>query len=132
VGIFHGGEALADMDNTKAANLTDGEALWNTAANFNLAVLDLPRMARLCFALYTSFDKKMPKGASGKTVKVKDGKQKHVPIFCMFLLQIHVVQTYTDLYRIYRSEKKFQKFFPSKISPKLKITFCDEKLRNFY
>ncbi|XP_064642151.1 phosphatidylinositol 4,5-bisphosphate 3-kinase catalytic subunit beta isoform-like [Lineus longissimus] len=75
VGIFHGGEALADMDNTKAANLTDGEALWNTAANFNLALADLPRMARLSFALYTTYDKKMTI-SGGKTMKFKDGKQK--------------------------------------------------------
>ncbi|KAI5086284.1 phosphatidylinositol 4,5-bisphosphate 3-kinase catalytic subunit beta isoform, partial [Silurus meridionalis] len=55
-GLFHGTELLCKPS---VSNETSGrsEHTWNRTLEFDISVCDLPRMARLCFAIYAVMDK---------------------------------------------------------------------------
>ena len=59
VGVYHGGEALCDIQKTRPES---GSApLWNQFLDFDLAVCDIPRMARLCLVIYGMYGDKKKK-----------------------------------------------------------------------
>lgn len=55
-GLFHGTELLCKP---AVSNESSGrsEHIWNKTLEFDISVCDLPRMARLCFAIYAVMDK---------------------------------------------------------------------------
>ncbi|XP_028817730.1 phosphatidylinositol 4,5-bisphosphate 3-kinase catalytic subunit beta isoform isoform X2 [Denticeps clupeoides] len=83
-GLFHGAELLG-----KPAVSSDSsgrlEHLWNTTLEFDVAVSDLPRMSRLCFAIYAVMDKvkKQPKSIKtphSKYQTIRKAGKVHYPI----------------------------------------------------
>lgn len=55
-GIFHGTELLCKtVVSTEISGRSDH--VWNEVLEFEINVCDLPRMARLCFAVYAVMDK---------------------------------------------------------------------------
>ena len=55
-GIYHGGEALCDIANTRPQNSSSPK--WNEFLDFNLSVCDIPLMARLCLVIYVVDEKR--------------------------------------------------------------------------
>ncbi|XP_057683450.1 phosphatidylinositol 4,5-bisphosphate 3-kinase catalytic subunit delta isoform isoform X2 [Corythoichthys intestinalis] len=69
-GLFHGNELLCKVV-TSSEVAVSSEPLWDQKVEFDINVADLPRMSRLCFALYAVFDKaKKPRGTKKKNKKV--------------------------------------------------------------
>lgn len=55
-GLFHGTELLCKtIVSTEISGRSDH--VWNEVLEFEINVCDLPRMARLCFAIYAVMDK---------------------------------------------------------------------------
>lgn len=55
-GLFHGTELLCKtIVSTEISGRSDH--IWNEVLEFEINVCDLPRMARLCFAVYAVMDK---------------------------------------------------------------------------
>lgn len=76
-GIFHGGKALCEAQKTFAAPVSrEGVAQWDQELKFPIKVLNVPRMARLCFGIYEIIkvkSKKRGKDASKvRCIKVKN------------------------------------------------------------
>ncbi|XP_061689826.1 phosphatidylinositol 4,5-bisphosphate 3-kinase catalytic subunit delta isoform isoform X2 [Syngnathoides biaculeatus] len=68
-GLFHGTELLCKVV-TSSEVAVCSEPLWDQKVEFDISVADLPRMSRLCFALYAVFDKvKKPRGTKKKNKK---------------------------------------------------------------
>ncbi|XP_061637533.1 phosphatidylinositol 4,5-bisphosphate 3-kinase catalytic subunit delta isoform isoform X3 [Phyllopteryx taeniolatus] len=68
-GLFHGSELLCKVV-TSSEVAVCSEPLWDQKVEFDISVADLPRMSRLCFALYAVFDKaKKPRGTKKKNKK---------------------------------------------------------------
>lgn len=55
-GLFHGTELLCKTAVSNESS-SRSEHVWNKTLEFDIAVCDLPRMARLCFAIYAVMDK---------------------------------------------------------------------------
>uniref|UniRef100_A0A8C1ZZ64 phosphatidylinositol-4,5-bisphosphate 3-kinase n=1 Tax=Cyprinus carpio TaxID=7962 RepID=A0A8C1ZZ64_CYPCA len=55
-GLFHGTELLCKTA-VSSESSSRSEHVWNKTLEFDIAVCDLPRMARLCFAIYAVMDK---------------------------------------------------------------------------
>ncbi|XP_065137966.1 phosphatidylinositol 4,5-bisphosphate 3-kinase catalytic subunit beta isoform isoform X2 [Paramisgurnus dabryanus] len=55
-GLFHGTELLCKTA-VSSESSSRSEHEWNATLEFEIAVCDLPRMARLCFAIYAVMDK---------------------------------------------------------------------------
>ena len=72
MGIFHGGKPLCESQKTsEKAVLKDGKVDFEEELTFDIQISNIPRMARLCFAVY-----EISKSAKGvKAKKVKDSKQ---------------------------------------------------------
>lgn len=69
VGLFHGSELLCKVV-TSSEVAVCSEPLWDQKVEFDVNVADLPRMSRLCFALYAVFEKaKKPRGTKKKNKK---------------------------------------------------------------
>ncbi|XP_077370871.1 phosphatidylinositol 4,5-bisphosphate 3-kinase catalytic subunit delta isoform [Festucalex cinctus] len=69
-GLFHGSELLCKVVTSSEVTVCS-EPLWDQKMEFDINVADLPRMSRLCFALYAVFDKaKKPRGTKKKNKKV--------------------------------------------------------------
>ncbi|KAJ8256327.1 hypothetical protein COCON_G00184790 [Conger conger] len=68
-GLFHGTELLCK---TAVSSESSGRAehVWNRTLDFDIQVSDLPRMARLCFAVYAVMD---------KVKKQRSTKNAHLP-----------------------------------------------------
>ncbi|KAK0150945.1 Phosphatidylinositol 4,5-bisphosphate 3-kinase catalytic subunit delta isoform [Merluccius polli] len=67
VGLFHGSELLCKVV-TSSEVAVGSEPAWNQRLEFDISVADLPRMSRLCFALYTVMEKtKKPRGTKKKS-----------------------------------------------------------------
>uniref|UniRef100_A0AAR2JUW3 phosphatidylinositol-4,5-bisphosphate 3-kinase n=1 Tax=Pygocentrus nattereri TaxID=42514 RepID=A0AAR2JUW3_PYGNA len=68
-GLFHGTELLCKP---AVSNESSGrsEYVWNRTLEFEISICDLPRMARLCFAIYAVMDK----------VKKQKSTKNHYPI----------------------------------------------------
>ncbi|PWA31029.1 hypothetical protein CCH79_00010662 [Gambusia affinis] len=68
-GLFHGSELLCKMM-TSAEVTVCSEPSWDQRLEFDINVSDLPRMSRLCFALYAVIEKtKKPRGTKKKNKK---------------------------------------------------------------
>lgn len=55
-GLFHGAELLCKPA-VSSESSSRSEHVWNKTLEFDISVCDLPRMARLCFAIYAVMDK---------------------------------------------------------------------------
>ena len=68
-GLFHGSELLCKVVTTSEVTVCS-EPLWDQKLEFDINVADLPRMSRLCFALYAVIEKaKKPRGTKKKNKK---------------------------------------------------------------
>ncbi|XP_049609968.1 phosphatidylinositol 4,5-bisphosphate 3-kinase catalytic subunit delta isoform isoform X3 [Syngnathus scovelli] len=68
-GLFHGSELLCKVV-TSSEVAVCSEPSWDEKVEFDINVEDLPRMSRLCFALYAVFDKaKKPRATRKKNKK---------------------------------------------------------------
>lgn len=68
-GLFHGSELLCKMMTSSEVTVCS-EPLWDQRLEFDINVSDLPRMSRLCFALYAVIEKaKKPRGTKKKNKK---------------------------------------------------------------
>uniref|UniRef100_A0AAQ6AEU4 Phosphatidylinositol-4,5-bisphosphate 3-kinase n=1 Tax=Amphiprion ocellaris TaxID=80972 RepID=A0AAQ6AEU4_AMPOC len=73
-GLFHGSELLCKVVTTSEVTVCS-EPLWDQKLEFDINVADLPRMSRLCFALYAVIEKaKKPRGTKKKNKKAMTGK----------------------------------------------------------
>uniref|UniRef100_A0A8C6PMG0 Phosphatidylinositol-4,5-bisphosphate 3-kinase catalytic subunit delta n=1 Tax=Nothobranchius furzeri TaxID=105023 RepID=A0A8C6PMG0_NOTFU len=65
-GLFHGSELLCKVVTSSEVTVCS-EPLWDQKLDFDINVSDLPRMSRLCFALYAVIEKtKKPRGTKKK------------------------------------------------------------------
>uniref|UniRef100_A0A8C2TNV4 Phosphatidylinositol 4,5-bisphosphate 3-kinase catalytic subunit delta isoform n=1 Tax=Coturnix japonica TaxID=93934 RepID=A0A8C2TNV4_COTJA len=55
-GLFHGNEMLCKTVSSSEVNVCS-EPVWKQRLDFDINICDLPRMARLCFALYAVIEK---------------------------------------------------------------------------
>ncbi|PIK40148.1 phosphatidylinositol 4,5-bisphosphate 3-kinase catalytic subunit beta isoform [Apostichopus japonicus] len=78
LGIFHGGEELCDVIESKEVDGSVAE--WNEQYPIGLKVKDLPRMAKLCITLYCQNARKMPKSNSSSNIDKKKKAKDFVPI----------------------------------------------------
>lgn len=68
-GLFHGSELLCKVVTSSEVTVRS-EPLWDQRLEFDIHVADLPRMSRLCFALYAVIEKaKKPRGTKKKNKK---------------------------------------------------------------
>uniref|UniRef100_A0A3B5L8I9 phosphatidylinositol-4,5-bisphosphate 3-kinase n=1 Tax=Xiphophorus couchianus TaxID=32473 RepID=A0A3B5L8I9_9TELE len=68
-GLFHGSELLCKMMTSSEVTVCS-EPSWDQRLEFDINVSDLPRMSRLCFALYAIIEKtKKPRGTKKKNKK---------------------------------------------------------------
>ncbi|XP_041702277.1 phosphatidylinositol 4,5-bisphosphate 3-kinase catalytic subunit delta isoform isoform X4 [Coregonus clupeaformis] len=68
-GLFHGSELLCKVVTSGEVNVCS-EPLWDQKLVFDISVSDLPRMSRLCFALYAIIEKaKKPRSTKKKNKK---------------------------------------------------------------
>ncbi|XP_034029167.1 phosphatidylinositol 4,5-bisphosphate 3-kinase catalytic subunit delta isoform isoform X1 [Thalassophryne amazonica] len=68
-GLYHGSELLCKVVTSSEVTMCS-EPLWNQKLEFDINVADLPRMSRLCFALYAVIEKtKKPRGTKKKNKK---------------------------------------------------------------
>uniref|UniRef100_A0A4W4EWU6 phosphatidylinositol-4,5-bisphosphate 3-kinase n=1 Tax=Electrophorus electricus TaxID=8005 RepID=A0A4W4EWU6_ELEEL len=65
-GLFHGTELLGKVA-VSSESSGRSEHVWNKALEFDLSICDIPRMSRLCFAIYAVMDK-VKKQKSTKSV----------------------------------------------------------------
>ncbi|XP_006001345.1 phosphatidylinositol 4,5-bisphosphate 3-kinase catalytic subunit beta isoform [Latimeria chalumnae] len=83
-GLFHGTELLCKpVVSSEISGKNDH--LWNQTLEFDISVCDLPRMARLCFAVYAVMDKtKKPKSTktinASKYQTIRKAGKVHYPI----------------------------------------------------
>lgn len=72
-GLFHGSELLCKVV-TSSEVAVCSEPVWDQRLEFDISVSDLPRMSRLCFALYAVIEKnKKPRGTKKKNKKAVGG-----------------------------------------------------------
>ncbi|KAG7477551.1 hypothetical protein MATL_G00070830 [Megalops atlanticus] len=68
-GLFHGSELLCKMVTSNEVGVCS-EPVWDQKLEFDISVGDLPRMTRLCFALYAVIEKsKKPRSTKKKNKK---------------------------------------------------------------
>ncbi|KAK7878582.1 hypothetical protein WMY93_030418 [Mugilogobius chulae] len=68
-GLFHGSELLCKVVTSTEVPVSS-EPIWDQKLEFDINVSDLPRMSRLCFALYAVIEKtKKPRGTKKKNKK---------------------------------------------------------------
>ncbi|CAL8280638.1 unnamed protein product [Boreogadus saida] len=66
-GLFHGSELLCKLV-TSSEVAVGSDPVWNQRLEFDISVADLPRMSRLCIALYAVVEKaKKPRGTKKKS-----------------------------------------------------------------
>uniref|UniRef100_A0A673IBQ8 phosphatidylinositol-4,5-bisphosphate 3-kinase n=1 Tax=Sinocyclocheilus rhinocerous TaxID=307959 RepID=A0A673IBQ8_9TELE len=83
-GLFHGTELLCKTA-VSSESSSRSEHVWNKTLEFDIAVCDLPRMARLCFAIYAVMDKvKKPRSTKNthlnKYQTIRKAGKVHYPI----------------------------------------------------
>lgn len=72
-GLFHGNETLCKTVSSSEVNVCS-EPVWKQRLEFDINVCDLPRMARLCFALYAVIEKaKKARSTKKKSKKAVGG-----------------------------------------------------------
>lgn len=70
-GLFHGSEMLCKMVSSQEVNVSS-EPVWNQDLEFDINCCDLPRMSRLCFALYAVIEKAKKARSTKKKSKKAD------------------------------------------------------------
>ncbi|XP_067423455.1 phosphatidylinositol 4,5-bisphosphate 3-kinase catalytic subunit delta isoform isoform X2 [Emydura macquarii macquarii] len=70
-GLFHGNEMLCKMVTSSEVNVCS-EPVWKQRLDFDINICDLPRMARLCFALYAVIEKAKKARSTKKKSKKAD------------------------------------------------------------
>lgn len=55
-GLFHGSELLCKVVTSSEVNVCS-DPVWDQKLSFDISLCDLPRMTRICFALYGVLDK---------------------------------------------------------------------------
>ncbi|XP_069774535.1 phosphatidylinositol 4,5-bisphosphate 3-kinase catalytic subunit delta isoform isoform X2 [Narcine bancroftii] len=70
-GLFHGSEMLCKMVSSQEVNVSS-EPVWNQELEFDINFCDLPRMTRLCFALYAVIEKAKKARSTKKKSKKAD------------------------------------------------------------
>uniref|UniRef100_A0A671T363 phosphatidylinositol-4,5-bisphosphate 3-kinase n=1 Tax=Sinocyclocheilus anshuiensis TaxID=1608454 RepID=A0A671T363_9TELE len=80
-GLFHGTELLCKTA-VSSESSSRSEHVWNKTLEFDIAVCDLPRMARLCFAIYAVMD---------KVKKQRSTKNTHLNKYQTILLKLTVL-----------------------------------------
>ncbi|XP_077063714.1 phosphatidylinositol 4,5-bisphosphate 3-kinase catalytic subunit beta isoform isoform X2 [Siphateles boraxobius] len=82
-GLFHGTEMLCKTA-VSSESSSRSEHVWNKTLEFDIAVCDLPRMARLCFAIYAVMDKvkkqRSTKNPQSKYQTIRKAGKVHYPI----------------------------------------------------
>ncbi|XP_069039831.1 phosphatidylinositol 4,5-bisphosphate 3-kinase catalytic subunit delta isoform isoform X1 [Lepisosteus oculatus] len=85
-GLFHGSEMLCKTVTSNEVNVCS-EPFWDQKLEFDIGVGDLPRMTRLCFALYAVIE---------KTKKPRSTKKKHKKADCPLAWVNTMVFDYKD------------------------------------
>lgn len=67
-GLFHGNEMLCKTVSSSEVSVCS-EPVWKQRLGFDISICDLPRMARLCFALYAVVEKAKKKSTKKKSKK---------------------------------------------------------------
>uniref|UniRef100_A0ACB8EEY3 Phosphatidylinositol 4,5-bisphosphate 3-kinase catalytic subunit delta isoform n=1 Tax=Sphaerodactylus townsendi TaxID=933632 RepID=A0ACB8EEY3_9SAUR len=70
-GLYHGNEMLCKMVSSSEVNVCS-EPLWDQRLEFEIHICDLPRMARLCLALYAVVEKTKKARSTKKKSKKAD------------------------------------------------------------
>lgn len=70
-GLFHGNETLCKTVSSSEVSVCS-EPVWKQRLEFDIQVCDLPRMARLCFALYAVIEKAKKARSTKKKAKKAD------------------------------------------------------------
>ncbi|XP_012889464.1 PREDICTED: phosphatidylinositol 4,5-bisphosphate 3-kinase catalytic subunit delta isoform isoform X3 [Dipodomys ordii] len=70
-GLFHGSEMLCKTVSSSEVSVSS-EPVWQQRLEFDISVCDLPRMARLCFALYAVVEKTKKARSTKKKSKKAD------------------------------------------------------------
>ncbi|CAK6440574.1 unnamed protein product [Pipistrellus nathusii] len=70
-GLFHGNETLCKTVSSSEVSVCS-EPVWKQRLEFDIHVCDLPRMARLCFALYAVIEKAKKARSTKKKAKKAD------------------------------------------------------------
>ncbi|XP_006873151.1 PREDICTED: phosphatidylinositol 4,5-bisphosphate 3-kinase catalytic subunit delta isoform isoform X1 [Chrysochloris asiatica] len=70
-GLFHGNEMLCKMVSSSEVSVCSGP-VWNQRLEFDINICDLPRMARLCLALYAVIEKARKARSTKKKSKKAD------------------------------------------------------------
>uniref|UniRef100_A0A674K5J8 Phosphatidylinositol 4,5-bisphosphate 3-kinase catalytic subunit delta isoform n=1 Tax=Terrapene triunguis TaxID=2587831 RepID=A0A674K5J8_9SAUR len=70
-GLYHGNEMLCKMVSSAEVNVCS-EPVWKQRLDFDISICDLPRMARLCFALYAVIEKAKKARSTKKKSKKAD------------------------------------------------------------
>lgn len=65
VGLYHGGQPLTHSISTPNQMIENGQCIWNETLSLDIAIADIPRMARLCFVIYQVIIRAR-KGSRGK------------------------------------------------------------------
>lgn len=72
-GLFHGNETLCKTVSSSEVSVCS-EPVWKQRLEFDINICDLPRMARLCFALYAVIEKaKKARSTKKKSKKAVGG-----------------------------------------------------------
>lgn len=71
-GLFHGNEMLCKTMSSLEVSVCS-EPMWKQHLEFDINICDLPRMARLCFALYAVMEKAKKAYSSKKKSKKEVG-----------------------------------------------------------
>lgn len=83
-GIFHGGKSLCEAQKTTEKEVAkDGSAEWEKDIQFDVAVSNIPRMARLCIVVY-----ELSKTKGVKAKKLRDSKQVNSPLFHVLFFKL--------------------------------------------
>lgn len=72
-GLFHGNEMLCKTVSSSEVNVCS-EPVWKQRLEFDISICDLPRMARLCFALYAVVEKAKKARSTKKKSKKAVGR----------------------------------------------------------
>lgn len=72
-GLFHGNETLCKTVSSSEVSVCS-EPVWKQRLEFDINVCDLPRMARLCFALYAVIEKAKKARSTKKKSKKAVGR----------------------------------------------------------
>lgn len=75
-GLFHGNEMLCKTVSSSEVNVCS-EPVWKQRLDFDINICDLPRMARLCFALYAVIEK----AKKARSTKKKSKKAVSKPVW---------------------------------------------------